>query len=482
MSAIIRLFLGIALLLPPFPGLPQNQFDALPSLGDTSGQALSPQQDKALGAAFMRQIRQSGLVLDDEEATSYLQSLGHKLAVHSDNPGHDFTFFLVNDPSINAFAGPGGYIGVNTGLFQAAESESELAGVMAHEIAHITQRHLARAFDTADRMSLPTTAAVLAAILIGATTDGSAGAAALTAASAASIQHQINFTRANEKEADRVGIQTLSDAGYDPFGMPMFFERLQKNSRLYGTRPPEFLSTHPVTTNRIAEAVSRAENFPKVSAYDSLDFLLMRAKLRVESYANPRQVLSDVQRYQGKTGGSTAVEQYEFALLLDAGGRHADALDTIEKLSASDPDRITYRLALAKILRSAEQPAAALDVYSTTLELYPGNLTVILPYTRTLLAAGKAETAYDLLNDYSNDNLQDPRIYKLLAQAAGATGRQLQTHTAMSQHYFLNGFTNQAIEQLKLAEKSADLSGYQAARIHSRIKELELLLESEKLE
>ena len=142
--------------------------DQLPDLGDASGQIISPQQDKALGAYFMRQIRQSGVVLNDVEVTSYVKSLGHKLATHSDNPGHGFTFFLVNEPSINAFAGPGGYIGVNVGLFLASETESELAGVMAHEIAHVTQRHLARAFDAQDKMSIPTTAAMLAAILIGA--------------------------------------------------------------------------------------------------------------------------------------------------------------------------------------------------------------------------------------------------------------------------------------------------------------------------
>jgi len=482
MPANTRLLLGIFLLLPAITAIPQSDFDALPNLGDTAGQALSPQQDKALGAAFMRQIRQSGLVLEDEEATGYIEALGHKLSIHSENPGHSFTFFLVKDPAINAFAGPAGYIGVNTGLFLAAESESELAGVMAHEIAHVTQRHLARAYDAANKLSLPTTAAMLAAILIGATTDSSAGAAALTAASAASVQYQINFTRANEQEADTVGIQTLADAGFDPYGMPQFFERLQKNSRLYGTRPPEFLSTHPVTTNRIAEAVARADNFPKIAPHSNLDFLLLRAKLRVESYDDPRRVLSDVQRYQGKTGGNTPVDQYEFALLLDASGRHADALQTIKKLYASDPDRIIYRLALAKILRDAEQPQAALDVYASTLDLYPGNLAVTLPYAKTLLAVGKAEAAYALLNDYSSDYPQDPQVFKLLAQAAGATGRQVQTHTAMSQHYFLNGFTNQAIEQLKLAQKSPGLSNYEADRIQSRIRELEQLLEAEKLE
>ena len=480
MHIIFRLLLSLLLVLRPSAALPQSNFDDLPNLGDASGQVISPKQDKELGAYFMRQIRQAGMVLDDVETTSYLEALGHKLAIHSENPGYGFTFFLVDDASINAFAGPGGYIGANVGLILAAESESELAGVMAHEIAHVTQRHLARSFQAQERMSLPTTAAILAAILIGAAADPGAGAAALTAASAAGMQHQINFTRANEKEADRVGIQTLADADFDPYGMPGFFERLQKNSKLYGTRPPEFLSTHPVTTNRISEATSRADTYPKVKKYTNLGFLLIQAKLRVNNFDNPKQVLADVRRYEGKSGGKSPVEQYEFALLLSKNENHNEALPIMQQLQKNDPDRITYRLALTRILRATKQEREALDIYEDSLELYPGELTVILPYATTLIAAGDADKAFSLLSEITSDNQADPKIYKLLAQAAGATNHPIQTHTAMSRYYFLNGYTNQAIEQLKLAEKSPGLSSYQTARIQAGIANLEALLEVEK--
>ncbi|MGB5180135.1 MAG: M48 family metalloprotease [Gammaproteobacteria bacterium] len=482
MSPLAPLLIALLIVPRPAAAISQSNFDDLPNLGDASGQVLSPQQDKALGAYFMRQIRQSGIILEDEEATAYLSTLGHKLAIHSENPGFNFTFFLVNDSSINAFAGPGGYIGANVGLFLASESESELAGVMAHEIAHITQRHLARAFQSQERMSLPTTAAVLAAILLGATTDGAAGAAALMATQAASMQQQINFTRANEKEADRVGIQTLADSGFDPFGMPLFFERLQKNSKLYGTRPPEFLSTHPVTLNRIAEATARAESYPQAKQYDNMDFLLIKTKLRVNSYENPKQVLADVRRYKGKNGGTSAVEQYEFALLLSKTENHATALEVMEKLQNSDPDRIAYRLALARIMEADKQYAQALQVYADSLELYPGEMTLALPYAATLMSSGQAPEAYTLLTDMTNRNPSNPQLHKLLAQAAGATGHTLQTHTAMAQYYFLNGYTEQAIEQLKLAEKSSHLSSYEIARIQARITNLEEVLELEKLE
>ncbi|MDH3872013.1 MAG: M48 family metalloprotease, partial [Gammaproteobacteria bacterium] len=260
----------------------------LPSIGDSSGSVISPEQEQQLGAAFMRQLRSSGIILEDLEITNYIESLGQRLTVNSEDPARRFTFFVVNEPSINAFAGPGGYIGIHTGLILASESESELAGVLAHEIAHVTQRHLARAYEASERLSLPTMAAMLAAILV-ASQHSEAGQAAMAAVSAGGMQYQIDFTRANEKEADRVGIQTLALAGLDPFGMPRFFERLQKNSRLYGSRPPEFLSTHPVTTDRIAEATSRAERHTASKQGDSLDFQLVRAKLRVNNYDNPKQ-------------------------------------------------------------------------------------------------------------------------------------------------------------------------------------------------
>ncbi|MBT8130979.1 MAG: M48 family metalloprotease [Gammaproteobacteria bacterium] len=450
----------------------RDNLETLPDLGDTSGQIFTPQHDRKLGTAFMRQIRQAGLVLDDGEATRYLQNLGRRLAMYSENPGHNFTFFLVADPRINAFAGPGGYIGTNTGLFTAAENESELAGVLAHEIAHVTQRHLARAFDTADKLSLANTAALLAAILIG-TQDSQAGAAALTAASALNIQQQINFTRANEKEADRVGIRALAGAGFDPHGMAGFFEKLQKNAKLYGTQPPEFLSTHPVTTDRIAEATSRAESYPVVNQADDHQFQLMRAKLRVAGYESPRQVLLDFQRFHGKDGGSTDVERYEYALLLAAGKQHEKAASVMRQLHRADPDRLAYRLALGRILHQAGDLESALNLYRESLSLYPGESIVILPYANTLMNAGDNEQAYTLLADLSNSAAHGPDVYKLLAQAAGKTDRPLQTHTAMAEYHYLNGYTLQAVEQMKLAQKTTSLSNYQAARIEALLKALE---------
>ena len=460
-------------------------YSDLPSIGDSAGSVISPVEERKLGAMFMRSIRQSGMVLDDLEITSYLRSLGRRLATNSDSPAQQFIFFVVNEPSINAFAGPGGYIGVHTGLFLASETESELAGVLAHEIAHVTQRHLARRFEAAENMSIPSMAALIASVLIGVGTgNAEAGLATATAAQAGSMQYAINFTRANEYEADRVGIQTLANAGLDPYGMPAFFERLQKNSRLYGSRPPEFLSTHPVTTNRIAEATSRAENYPP-GEKDSVDFQLIRARLRVMTYESPNQVIDDYRQYRKRGEHAEPWNQYEFALLLAATGDKQGALKIIQSLHKKDPDRITYRLALANMYRKTGEQSRALALYKDSLELYPGSLELMVPYASALLEGGQPKEAYLMLkdsytiSDISNDKYNDPHIYKLLAQAAEAMDRNAQMHGAMSQYYFLNGFTRQAIQQLQLARREPGLTDYETARISARLEELKGLLADE---
>jgi predicted Zn-dependent protease len=370
---------------------------------------------------------------------------------------------------------------VNTGLIIAAESESELAAVLAHEIAHVTQRHLARAFEASNKLSIPTAAAIIAGILIG-TQSGQAGAATITAATAASMQSQINFTRANEKEADRVGIQTLADAGFDPDSMASFFERLQKNSRLYGDSLPEFLSTHPVTTNRIAEAENRASTYPKVKVVDNPDFELVRARLRVRSYDNPAQVLADFQRYHGSDGGKTVAERYEYALLLEANEKYQEAVTVLDGLLHADPDRLAYRLARADVYRNMRRYADAIAVYKDTNRLFPGEPAVLLPYATTLLANNQAEIAYNLLLDASDSDTESPQLYKLLAQAAGTSNKPAQAHTALSQYYYLNGFTDKAIEQMQLAAKTPGLSDYQATRIQARLSQLRELRKTEKTE
>jgi len=254
-----------------------NELD-LPDIGDSSGSAVSPEFERRLGKAFMRSVRQHAAIVDDPEVEGYIESIGYKLAANSDNNSLAFTFFVVDSPDINAFAAPGGVIGVNSGTILNSRSESELAGVLAHEIAHVIQRHMARQFERAGQFSLPSTAALLGAILL-AVVSPQAGQAALAVVTGVSIQSQINFTRTNEEEADNVGIQLLARSGYDPQGMPSFFERLQQKSQFYQGNAPEYLRTHPLTTSRIADSKARASRYKHVNYVNTANYELIRSKI-----------------------------------------------------------------------------------------------------------------------------------------------------------------------------------------------------------
>jgi predicted Zn-dependent protease len=472
MNPSLRVLLAV-LMSVSFAGAHADAVTAdLPSIGDSAGQIVSPEQERQLGAAFMRQLRQQAVVVEDPELNSYIQTLGHRLVAKSDLRPFDYTFFLVKDPAINAFAAPGGYIGVNTGLFLNAQSESELAGVLAHEIAHVVQRHMARTFEAADKLSIPAAAAMLAAILIG-TQNSEAGQAALAAVQAGSLQYQINFTRANEKEADRVGINILEDAGYNPLGMPRFFQRLHENARLYGGSPPEFLSTHPVTENRIAESTARAEQFGTSGVTDSLTFQLMKAKLRIAGVQDAATYLTDYARNKKNLSLKPPVEEYELALALEAAGRNDYARKRLQDLHRADPDRITYRLALAQLQLTSHRTDEALKLYADTLKLYPGDATVTREYADALIKAGQPAEARDVLEPLvrSEDHPQ-PGIYLLLAQAASESGHAWEAHSAMAEYYYLNGQTHDAIEQLTLALEKSDLTFYDSARLEARREEL----------
>ncbi|MGB5728653.1 MAG: M48 family metalloprotease, partial [Thiogranum sp.] len=315
----------------------------MPDFGDSSGSLISPAQEIELGGAFMNSIRAQATLINDPQIDGYIRQLGDRLVANSDAPSYPFTFFVVKDSAVNAFAGPGGYIGIHTGLILTARNESELAGVMAHEIAHVTQRHLLRAYESANQMNLPTVAGMIAAILLGvATENADAGIAGVSAIQAGNIQRQLNFTRANEKEADRIGIQTLARSGIDPYGMPSFFERLHQSTRLYGNNMPEFLSTHPVTTDRIAESMSRAEEYGHGKELDSLEFQLVRVRLQVLDSNNPQTALKDYQSRAGKTSAGPA-EHYGLALAYWRIGADEKAQKQLLALMKTDPDRAMYR-------------------------------------------------------------------------------------------------------------------------------------------
>jgi len=448
----------------------QNTKINLPDMGDSAGALITPTQEKELGEAFFRKLNAQLKISQDPEIQQYIQAIGHHLVENSDAPGKPFYFFVVLDNAINAFAGPGGYIGVNSGLILITESESELASVMAHEIAHVTQRHLYRAFEAAKQLSIPRAAAMLAAILLG-TQSPEMGLAALTAIQAGSAQFQIDFTRDNEQEADRIGMQTLVQSHYDPRSMPIFFERLQQSSRYYGKGIPEFLRTHPVTASRIADTRGRAEKYPYRQYPDSLPYQLSKAKLKVLTIANEDADVYHyffVRRLQG-TREQRAVARYGLGLIYTRRQQFQKADQIFSQLVNEFPSQAHYLTALARNALEARQYTKALKRYLRARKNFPGNKTVEVEYISTLLKTGQPKIAYRELQSMHFGKLNQPLYYRLLAQIHGALKEYAKSHRFLAEFYYASGNTPAAITQIKLAQKSIDLNFYLAAILDERL-------------
>lgn len=452
----------------------------LPDIGDSSGSAVSPEFERRLGLAFMRSVRQHATIVSDPEVESYIESIGYRLAANSDDNTLAFNFFVVDNPNINAFAAPGGVIGVNSGTILNSRSESELAGVLAHEIAHVTQRHLARSFERAGRLNLPGTAALLGALLIG-IANPEAGAAALTVVTGASAQTQINFTRANEEEADSIGIQLLARSGYDPQGMPAFFERLQQKSEFYTGNAPEFLRTHPLTTSRIADSKSRAARYPAVHYVNTPSFEMVRAKLEVNSFKNSKDAVKTYsERLTRATENQKDSLRYGYVIALTRDGAYAQAREQLKVLLNADKDNISYMLAAAAIEAEQKNYPAALGIFEKAYQLYPDYRPVVLNYTKTLLDAQQPQQARDLLLHYRRQQEPDPAYYDLLSQAEAQSGSMANSGIAKAEYYYLTGDTQLAIDRLLHTKRQENLDYYQRSQIIARINQLEYERELEK--
>ena len=444
----------------------------LPDFGDAAEAELSPAEERALGEAFMRQVRARLAIVDDPLVERYVQSLGYRLVASSDRQDLGFTFFVVEDESLNAFAAPGGFVGMNSGLIVATRSESELASVLAHEIAHVTQRHIVRAIDHANRSSLPALAGVLAAVVIG-TRSIEAGQAAAAAVIGSTAQRQINFTRENEMEADRVGIRMLAAAGFDPREMAGVFEKLQADAR-YSQHPPEFLSTHPVTTNRIAEARDRAARLPYRQHESTEAYYLIRVKLRVGLARDPQQVLDRLvdERASGHTQNATA-NVFGQALAMVRLGRVESARDLLEHLVESHPDNPTFQAELAASEYRAGNLERALALYADGLALYPDDRVLVRGRAAALNDAGRPGDTLKLIDAYGQLHAPDSEMYRLRADANEKLGRTLDSRADLAEHFYLAGRLDRAIYQLRLAMQEPDQDFYRRARIEARLEELD---------
>ncbi|MGH8802728.1 MAG: M48 family metalloprotease [Casimicrobiaceae bacterium] len=444
----------------------------LPDLGDISQTSLSPIQEKKLGEEVMRQLRASGQYLDDPEVNDYVNMLGHRLIAASTDVHTDFTFFAVNSPDINAFALPGGFVGVNVGLILMTQSESELASVFAHEITHVTQHHIARSI-SAQKDSMLLSLAGLALAVLAARGSGSsdAASAAIAGSQALAIQHQINFTRTQEAEADRIGFQRLVDAGFDPTAMATMLERLQRATRFAEADVPAYLQDHPVTYERIAEAKARAADVPYRQVPNSLDYDLVRALLR--SYqGSPHEAVAyfDDAIAQHRYNNAIAADYGLVAALLRTHdkARMTRALAQLEKIAPPHP---MIDAMAGHVLLETGNLAGAIARFKAGVERYPNKMQMIYDYPDALLKADRSAEAARFVDREIDRFPHDGPLQSIAAKAYAALGKEMVSHLHLAEYYAWQGNLQAAINQLQIASKSHDGDFYQASMVDSRLRE-----------
>ncbi len=451
-------------------GLAQN----LPNLGDESSNALSPQMERRIGESYYRELRRDLSYLDDPELKAYVGELGAQLIAAGPEPGLEVEFFVMKDPTINAFAMLGGFIGVNTGLLLAAQSESEVASVVAHELGHLTQKHIARSVSAGQRTSVVSMIA-MALALLAARSNGQAAAGALAGAQAFQVQSQLAYSRDFEREADRVGFDTLQKAGFDVSAMPAFFERLQRAGRAYDSNAPVYVRSHPLTTERIADVRNRAQGARYRQRVDSLSFQLARAKLRATADASVDGVRDALKFFSSqladKTYASEVAARYGHAeaLLLARDFKGAQAALALLPKAVAHP---MIDAQLARIRSAAGDTAGAVAVLRAAVARYPQARHLQTALAEAFQVDGRHAEALELLGQQARTNRGDPRVFEMQARSFAATGRTLSQHQALGEYYALVSGAQAAMEQFQIARCAGGGDFYQQSILDSRIRDM----------
>lgn len=476
LARLLCLLMAWVLLVGSLPAAAQDRV-RLPDMGGT-GEVLPPDQERAFPRDFRLYMRQEGLLIEDPIITAYFEDMGYRLVMHSDYRDREFHFHVLRIPGINAFAAPAGVIALNAGLILAADTPDEVAGVVAHEISHVSQNHLQRGLEAQQSMSFPMMLATMGLVLAGSMAGGMDAETAqgvLATGVGLAQQSQINYTRQNEAEADRIGIQLMARAGYDPNGMAAFFQTLSRASRAMGAGPPEYLRTHPMTVSRIAEARDRAGRLNVRNPFDDDRFHLVQSRLRVLMASQPDEA---IEYYRGRLSEHKGVEsanRYGLALALIGASRHAEAATEVTWLLEQDADHQLYRLLEADLLMARDRIDAGLDAYGQLYAAYGQSETVAVPYARALLRSGSpsnAELAAEILATELRRRPEDLNVSEMLAFAADRAGDPVRASEVVAENYYQRGGLPQAIEQLERILDQQSLDYYQRARITARLDQL----------
>jgi len=447
----------------------------LPELGSPANAAISIEDEYRAGLGYVNEIRKSGVILTDPEVSQYAQEIGHSLSSNSQEGQHQFYYFVIREPDVNAFAVPGGFVAIHSGLILATRNENELAGVLAHETAHVTQRHLVRQLMDQSHEGLLASAAMLAAVLLGATAGrGSPDAieGAILAGQSAMIQHQINYTRSSEFEADRIGITNMSNAGYDPLGMASFFDYMGRS----GPEPSrvnavQFLIDHPIFSDRVAEAQDRANQIGRIHHEDSLGYLLVRERLRTVA-GDPQVARQYYANLLKNGGGKTIQERYGRDVAEIETKNPAAAIPDLQELVREYPKVTQFYGALGQAYLSNNQLKESAAVLERAMTLFPRNVPITIRLAETLMHSGDNKRAHLVLLDLFNNVEPTPDQTRLIAKAASTAGDYADSYSYMAEFYLMSGNLVMAANQLQLALTLPGLDAVQRARYSARLEEV----------
>jgi len=450
----------------------------LPKLGESSTSMFSAEYEHQLGRTWLRIFRSQVPTIDDPLLFDYLEHLVYKLVTHSQLEDRRVEIVVVDNPTINAFAVPGGVIGIHNGLLLWAQTQDELATVLAHEIAHLSQRHFSRGVEFQKKQQPLALAAMLAGLVLMATTGTDAGMAAISATQAASQDAALRYSRSNEQEADRVGMQTLVDADMDPHAAPAMFERMLQASRYSSSnRMPEFLRSHPLSENRIADTRNRARQYPRKIRQTDLTYQLMRARVTNQLADTPEEA---VQQFRGELDGKPRSREaaiYGLVLALTAAGRTEEASLELDGVWSGDPERLEYVIADAEIDMVRNEPGKAADKLAARLALSPGNHPLTMAYASALMKNQQPHIAEEVLVVQSRLRANDPGLWYLLAEVQGLSGNIIGLHQSRAEYFILNGILDQAEKQLTYAQPLARGDYLTTARINQRLKDIAAMRE-----
>ena len=455
--------------------------NALPDLGDSSASVLSPLMERRIGEEAMRQIRaRDPNYVDDPELSDYLNAIGRKLVGVSGGKSQEFEFFAIRDDTVNAFAMPGGFVGVHTGLLLAAQTESELASVLAHEVSHVTQNHIARLVGRQSQLSAISIAGVLVALLASRSgSRGDLGQAALIASQGGAIQAQLGYTREFEREADRNGFRILQSAGFDANGMVSFFDRLQKATRTYENNAPSYLRSHPLTVERIADIQDRAQGTSYRQYQDSLEFHFHKSRLRAQQGAARDAVTYFQSQLEAKRYSNEAGARFGLASALIRARNYKSAEVELTRLRNLIPLHAMLDLLAVRIRAESGDIKGAADLAKAMLTSDPQQRPLRHQYAQSLQRLGQHQDALGELTTLGRDYPKDSRVFQMQAQSYAATGQRLLQHRAQAEAYFLQGAVPSAIEQLQMAQRLGEGDFYLLSSIDARLRELRQMLANE---